>query len=57
MRNETGVFQRHTRRCPSKPDGRGYAPHRCTGTWAYMIDVGRDSNRKRKQEKPEAVEV
>jgi integrase len=51
MRNETGVYQRHTRRCPSEAGGRGYAPHKCTGTWTYVIDVGRDSNSNRVQEK------
>lgn len=51
MRNETGVYQRHTRRCPSEAGGPGYAKHRCTGTWTYVIDVGRDSNSNRVQEK------
>ena len=49
MRKETGVTQRHTRRCPRNA-GRGYAPHTCTGAWSYVIDVGRDSNGKRIQE-------
>jgi integrase len=49
MRKETGVTQRHTRRCPRNAS-RGYAPHTCTGTWSYVIDVGRDSNGKRIQE-------
>ncbi len=49
MRKETGVTFRHTRRCPRKAGG-GYAPHKCTGTWSYVVDVGRDSNGKRIQE-------
>lgn len=51
MRKETGVFQRHTRRCPPAAGARGYAEHKCTGTWTYVIDVGRDSNSNRVQEK------
>ena len=47
MRKETGVYQRHTRRCPSEAGARGYAEHKCTGTWTYVIDVGRDSNSNR----------
>ena len=50
MRKETGVTQRHTRHCPRAAGG-GYAPHKCTGLWSYVIDVGRDSNGKRIQEK------
>lgn len=49
MRNETGVYLRHTRRCPSQSGGP--VPHKCTGTWTYVIDVGRDSNGNRVQEK------
>ena len=51
MRKESGVYQRHTRRCPRTAGRSGYAPHRCTGTWFYVIDVGRDSSSNdRKQE-------
>ncbi len=50
MSDEVGVRQRHSRRCPQDAGGR-YLPHRCTGKWYYVIDVGRDSNGKRKQEK------
>jgi integrase len=50
MRKETGVTQRHTRLCPREAGG-GWAPHKCTGLWSYVIDVGRDSNGKRIQEK------
>jgi integrase len=63
MTKESGVYQRHSRRCPRNAGGRGYAPHRCTGTWSYVIDVGRDANNERRQEtkggfptKREAVE-
>ncbi len=63
MTKESGVYQRHSRRCPRNAVGRGYAPHRCTGTWSYVIDVGRDANDERRQEtkggfptKREAVE-
>lgn len=49
-RKETGVMQRHSRTCPRSADGRGYAPHRCIGTWSYVIEIGRDSNGKRIQE-------
>ena len=50
MRKETGVTQRHTRHCPRNARGRDYAPHKCTGTWSYVVDVGRDTNGKRIQE-------
>jgi integrase len=50
MTKESGVYQRHTKRCPRVTRGRGYAPHRCTGTWSYVIDVGRDANNERRQE-------
>ena len=49
-RKESGVYQRHTRRCPRKAGGRGYVPHRCTGTWFYVIDVGRDSTTNDRQQ-------
>jgi hypothetical protein len=51
MTKESGVYQRHSRRCPRNAGGRGYAPHRCTGMWSYVIDVGRDANNERRQEK------
>jgi integrase len=34
------VYQRHTRRCPRDEAGK-ILPHRCTGTWAYQVDLGR----------------
>jgi integrase len=49
-RKETGVTQRHTRSCPRTAGG-SYAPHKCTGLWSYVVDVGRDSNGRRIQEK------
>ena len=42
------VWQRHLASCPRAPDG-SYAPHRCRGAWAYLVDVGRDGTGKRKQ--------
>ena len=50
MTKESGVYPRHTKRCPRTAGKRGYAPHRCTGTWSYVIDVGRDANNERRQE-------
>ncbi|HWL35371.1 MAG TPA: tyrosine-type recombinase/integrase [Frankiaceae bacterium] len=50
MTKESGVYQRHTRHCPRTAGKRGYAPHRCTGTWSYVIDVGRDAKNERRQE-------
>ena len=49
-RKETGVMQRHATACPRNADGRGYAPHRCTGKWYYVLEIGRDSKGKRLQE-------
>jgi hypothetical protein len=37
------VVQRHTRDCPREEDG-SFAPHRCKGTWRYILEYGRDSN-------------
>ena len=42
------VYQRHTAACPRAQDG-SYAPHRCRGSWSYIIDLGRDMNGKRRQ--------
>lgn len=42
------VYQPHTRRCPRGPDG-ALLPHRCRGTWKYVLEYGRDSNGKRLQ--------
>lgn len=39
-RKEPGVRQRHTRTCPRSEGGRGYAPHKCKGTWEYVLEVG-----------------
>jgi integrase len=42
------VYQRHTAACPKAEDG-SYAPHRCRGSWSYIIDLGRDTSGKRRQ--------
>jgi integrase len=42
------VHQRHTAACPRAQDG-SYAPHRCRGSWSYIIDIGRETNGKRRQ--------
>jgi integrase len=42
------VVQRHTRDCPRESDG-SFAPHRCKGTWRYILEYGRDSNGSRLQ--------
>ena len=42
------VSQRHTRSCPRAEDG-SYAPHRCRGTWQWVLEYGRDSNGRRLQ--------
>lgn len=42
------VSQRHTRDCPLAADG-SYAPHRCKGSWRYVLEYGRDSNGRRLQ--------
>ena len=42
------VVQRHTRDCPREADG-SFAPHRCKGTWRYVLEYGRDSNGTRLQ--------
>lgn len=42
------VVQRHTRDCPREADG-SFAPHRCKGTWRYILEYGRDSNGRRLQ--------
>jgi integrase len=49
-RREPGVRQRHLRGCPRLEDGRGYAPHRCNGTWEYVLEVG-EGRSNRVQEK------
>lgn len=43
-------MQRHATACPRKTGSRNYAPHRCTGKWYYVLEIGRDSNGKRIQE-------
>ena len=43
-------MQRHATACPRNAGGRGFAPHRCTGKWYYVLEIGRDSNGKRLQE-------
>jgi integrase len=42
------VSQRHTRSCPRAEDG-SYTPHRCKGTWQWVLEYGRDSNGRRLQ--------
>ena len=42
------VSQRHMRSCPRAEDG-SYAPHRCRGTWQWVLEYGRDSNGRRLQ--------
>ncbi|MGB8385706.1 MAG: Arm DNA-binding domain-containing protein, partial [Dermatophilaceae bacterium] len=42
------VSQRHTRACPRNPDG-SFAPHRCKGSWQWVLEYGRDSTGKRLQ--------
>ena len=49
-RREPGVRQRHTRSCPRSEDGKGYAPHKCKGTWEYVLEVG-NGRTNRTQEK------
>lgn len=49
-RREPGVRQRHTRNCPRSGDGKGYAPHKCKGTWEYVLEVG-NGRTNRTQEK------
>jgi len=39
--SQGSVRQRHTARCPVDPAG-GYAPHRCRGTWWWVLDLGPD---------------
>jgi len=36
------------RSCPRAEDG-SYAPHRCRGTWQWVLEYGRDSNGRRLQ--------
>lgn len=36
------VSQRHTRRCPRNPNGRGWARHKCRGLWAWHLNLGTD---------------
>ena len=42
------VSQRHTRNCPRAEDG-SYTPHRCKGSWQWVLEYGRDSNGRRLQ--------
>ncbi len=39
--SQGSVRQRHNARCPVDPAG-GYAPHRCRGTWWWVLDLGPD---------------
>ncbi len=36
------VRQRHTARCPRDPEGKGYAPHKCRGTWWWVLNLSPD---------------
>jgi integrase len=42
------IAQRHTRGCPRNEDG-SFAPHRCRGSWRYILEYGRDSTGRRLQ--------
>jgi integrase len=42
------VYQRHAKSCPRRADG-SFATHRCRGSWAYLVDAGRDGQGKRQQ--------
>ncbi len=42
------VSQRHTRACPRSEDGT-FLPHRCRGSWQWVLEYGRDSNGQRLQ--------
>jgi integrase len=42
------VSQRHTRVCPRSTDG-SFKPHRCRGSWQWVLEYGRDSNGRRLQ--------
>jgi len=37
------VSQRHTRACARSDDG-GFLPHRCKGSWQWVLEYGRDSS-------------
>lgn len=42
------VSQRHTRACPRGVDG-AFLPHRCRGSWQWVLEYGRDSHGRRLQ--------
>ncbi len=42
------VSQRHTRACSRSEDGT-FLPHRCRGSWQWVLEYGRDSNGQRLQ--------
>jgi integrase len=42
------VSQRHTRNCPRADDG-SFGPHRCKGSWQWVLEYSRDSNGRRLQ--------
>jgi integrase len=42
------VSQRHMRTCPRAENG-SYAPHRCRGSWQWVLEYGRDSTGRRLQ--------
>ncbi len=41
MSSQGSVRQRHNARCPVDPAG-GHTPHRCRGTWWWVLDLGPD---------------
>lgn len=45
---EGSVLQRHTLACPKGDDG-GYLPHKCRGSWSYVLDADRDHRGRRRQ--------
>lgn len=47
MRDGT-LYQRHLKSCPRDAEGKHVA-HKCRGSWSYVLDAGRDVNRKRVQ--------
>lgn len=42
------VSQRHTRACP-RGEGGSFEPHRCKGSWQWVLEYGRDSTGRRLQ--------
>lgn len=42
------ISQRHTRHCPRADDG-CFEPHRCRGSWQWVLEYSRDSSGRRLQ--------